>query len=187
MFLRAFADELEGGETPAQAPDTPEPLRGPQAPAIQPELMRYREFLDSLAVDFVEISAVPDPEVRAAKLRNHVESRIAVPIEGMERQLGRLGLQPVRAVLSLQSLSPPAALGVLADAVHLPSAIASAGVVAGCLVGAANSAMDRPGQILDGHPAGYLLHLRRELQPSDSVAQIRSAIRRATPQPRRRR
>src|SRR5882724_2926341 len=31
---------------------------------LLPELMRYREFLDSLTPDFVEISALPDPEVR---------------------------------------------------------------------------------------------------------------------------
>lgn len=154
---------------------------------LLPALMRYREFLDSLAPDFVEISSVPDPEVRAAKLHNHVESRIAQPIETMERELGRLGLQPVRAVLSLQTLAPPTALGVLADAVHLPPAVTSAGVVAGCLVGAANSALDRRRQVLAGHPAGYLLNLRAELNPSDTVAQIRSAVRRAVSRRRHRR
>ncbi|TPQ21032.1 DUF6236 family protein [Streptomyces sporangiiformans] len=148
---------------------------------LLPELMRYREFLDSLTPDFVEISGVPDPGVRAARLRNHVESKIAQPIDEMERELGRLGMQPVRAVLSLQTLAPPAALGVLAGAVHLPSVVTGAGVVAGCLVGAASSALDQRRQVLAGHPAGYLLNLRHELSPSDTVAQIRSAIRRAAP------
>jgi hypothetical protein len=147
---------------------------------LLPQLMRYREFLDSLTPDFVAISEVRDPEVRAAKLRNHVESKIAQPIEAMERTLGRLGLQPVRAVLTLQTLAPPAALGLLADAVHLPPAVTSAGVAAGCLVGAVNSTLDRRRQVAAGHPAGYLLNLRHELGPSDTVAQIRSAIRRAT-------
>ncbi|MGW2291247.1 DUF6236 family protein [Streptomyces phaeochromogenes] len=152
---------------------------------LLPELMGYRAFLDSLTPDFVEISEVPDPEVRAAKLRNHVESQIAQPIETMERELGRLGLEPVRAVLSLQTLAPPAALGLLANAVHAPSLVTGAGVVAGCLVGAASSALDQRRQVLAGHPAGYLLSLQRELGPSDTVAQIRSAVRRAAPQRRR--
>jgi hypothetical protein len=77
---------------------------------LLPQLIGYREFLDSLTPDFVAISAIRDPEVRAAKLRNHVESRIGQPVETMERTLGRLGLQPVRAVLSLQTLAPPTAL-----------------------------------------------------------------------------
>ncbi|MFD9353466.1 DUF6236 family protein [Streptomyces sp. NPDC060031] len=153
---------------------------------LLPELMRYREFLDSLTPDFVEISAVRDHEVRAAKLRNHVESKIGQPLETMERELGRLGLQPVRAALSLQTLAPSAALGVLAGTLHLPSSVTSAGVVAGCLVGAATSALDQRRQVLAGHPASYLLNLRHELGPSDAVAQIRSAIRRAAPQRRRR-
>ncbi|WP_329555210.1 DUF6236 family protein [Streptomyces sp. NBC_00696] len=152
---------------------------------LLPELMAYRAFLDSLTPDFVEISKVPDPEVRAAKLRNHVERQIAQPIETMERELGRLGLQPVRAVLSLQTLAPPAALGLLADVVHAPSLVTGAGMVAGCLVGAASSALDQRRQVLAGHPAGYLLSLRHELSPSDTVAQIRSAVRRAAPQRRR--
>lgn len=152
---------------------------------LLPELMRYRAFLDSLTLDFVEISQVRDPEVRAAKLRNHVESTIAQPRESMERELGRLGLQPVRAVLSLQTLAPPTALGILANAVHLPSVITNAGVVAGCLVGATHKALDQRRQILSSHPTGYLLNLRHELGPSDAVAQIRSAIRRAVPRRRR--
>ncbi|MFG3339946.1 hypothetical protein [Glycomyces sp. NPDC048151] len=93
----------------------------------------------------------------------------------------RLGLEPVRAVLTLQTLAPPAALGVLAGALHLPPAVTSAGVLAGCLVGAANSAIDRRRQALAGHPTGYLLDLRKELQPSDAVAKIRAGIRRAAP------
>ncbi|MGI5242042.1 DUF6236 family protein [Dactylosporangium sp. CA-139066] len=153
---------------------------------LLPQLIRYREFLDSLTPDFVAISQVRDPDVRGAKLRNHVESKVAQPLEEMERTLGRLGLKPVRAVLSLQTLAPPAALGVLANAVHLPPVVTSAGVIAGCLVGAVSSALDQRRQIIAGHPAGYLLDLRHELGPSDTVAQIRSAIRRAVPEPRRR-
>ncbi|MER7008867.1 hypothetical protein ABT297_38300, partial [Dactylosporangium sp. NPDC000555] len=76
-------------------------------------------------------------------------------------------------------------LGVLANAVHLPPVVTSAGVAAGCLVGAVGSALDQRRQIIAGHPAGYLLDLRHELGPSDVVAQIRSAIRRAVPGPRR--
>ncbi|MER7007793.1 DUF6236 family protein [Dactylosporangium sp. NPDC000555] len=152
---------------------------------LLPQLMRYREFLDSLTPDLVAISEVRDPDVRAAKLRNHVEGKVAHPLEEMERTLGRLGLLPVRAVLSLQTLAPPAALGVLANAVHLPPVVTSAGVVAGCLVGAVRGALDQRRQIIAGHPAGYLLDLRHELGPSDTVAQIRSAIRRAVPKPRR--
>jgi hypothetical protein len=148
---------------------------------LLPQLLAYREFLDSLAPDFVALSAVPDPEVRAAKLRNHVTSKIAQPIESMERTLGQLGLQPARAVLSLQTLAPPAALGVLTNAVGLPPVVTSAGVVAGCLVGAVNTALDQRRQVLAGHPAGYLLELRHELGPADAVAKIRSAIRRAVP------
>lgn len=153
---------------------------------LLPDLMRYRDFLDSLVPDFVEISEVLDPEVRAARLRNHVESQIAQPIETMERELGRLGLQPVRAVLSLQTLAPPTALGLLADTLHAPSLVTGAGVVAGCLVGATSSALVQRRQVLAGHPAGYLLSLRQELSPSDTVAQIRSAVRRAAPRRRRR-
>ncbi|GIG85619.1 DUF6236 family protein [Plantactinospora endophytica] len=154
---------------------------------LLPQLLSYREFLDSLTPDFVAISEVRDPDVRAAKLRNHVQSRIAHPLEEMERTLGTLGLQPVRAVLTLQTLAPPAALGVLANALHLPPVVTSTGVVAGCLVGAVSSALDQRRQVVAGHPAGYLLDLRHELAPSDAVAQIRSAIRRAVPERRSRR
>jgi hypothetical protein len=152
---------------------------------LLPDLIAYRGFLGSLTPDFVEISQVRDPEVRAAKLGNHVESKVKQPIERMERELGRLGLQPVRAVLSLQSLAPPAAIGVLGETAGLPPLVTAAGVVAGCLVGATNSAIDQRRKTLAGHPTGYLLSLRHELAPSDGVARVRSAMRRAVPKQRR--
>ncbi|KAB8169865.1 hypothetical protein FH609_006230 [Streptomyces sp. 3MP-14] len=154
---------------------------------LLPELLDFRAFLDELAPDLVEISALPDPEVRAAKLRNRVEREITGPIERMENEIGRLGLQPARAVLTLQTLAPPAALGVLAEVARVPSVLTGAGVAAGCLVGAASSALDQRRQALAGHPTGYLLSLRGELGPSEVVARVRSAVRRAAPGRRRRR
>ncbi|MFI6313136.1 DUF6236 family protein [Nocardia fusca] len=146
---------------------------------LLPEMIRYREFLDSLIPDLVEISAITDPVVREKKLHNRVESQIKQPIERMEREIGSLGMQPVRAVLSMNSLAPPAALAVLAETAELPPVIAGSGMVAGCLVGATYNALDQRRQVLAAEPTGYLLNLRNELKPSDTVSRIRSAVRRA--------
>ncbi|MFI2228379.1 DUF6236 family protein [Nocardia testacea] len=148
---------------------------------LLPELIRYREFLDSLVPELVEISAITDSVVREKKLHNRVESQIKQPIERMEREIGSLGMQPVRAVLSMNSLAPPAALAVLAETVELPSVIAGSGMVAGCLIGATYNAMDQRRQVLAAEPTGYLLNLRSEFKPSDTVSRIRSAVRRALP------
>ncbi|MEV0361686.1 DUF6236 family protein [Nocardia fusca] len=146
---------------------------------LLPEMIRYREFLDSLIPELVEISAITDPVVREKKLHNRVESQIKQPIERMEREIGSLGMQPVRAVLSMNSLAPPAALAVLAETAELPPVIAGSGMVAGCLVGATYNALDQRRQVLAAEPTGYLLNLRNELEPSDTVSRIRSAVRRA--------
>jgi hypothetical protein len=148
---------------------------------LQPALLRYREFLDSLVADLAEISQVPDPGVREAKFANRVESLFKAPIETMEHELGRLGLKPARAILSLQTLAPPAVLGLLANSAGLPPIVTSAGVAAGCLVGATSAALDQRKQVLASHPAGYLLGLRQELSTSDTIARIRTSIRRAIP------
>lgn len=148
---------------------------------LQPELLRYREFLDSLAADLAEISQVPDPGVREAKFANRVESLVKARIDTIERELGRLGLKPARAILSLQTLAPPAVLGLLADSAGLPPIVTSAGVAAGCLAGATSRALDQRKQVLTSHPAGYLLGLRQELSPGDTVARIRTIIRRTVP------
>jgi hypothetical protein len=148
---------------------------------LGPGLLRYREYLDSLAADLAEISQVPDPGVREAKFANQVESRVKAPIDTMERELGRLGLKPVRAIVSLQTLAPPAVIGLLANSAGLPPIVTSAGVAAGCLAGATSTALDQRKQVLASHPAGYLLGLRQELSTSDTVARIRAGIRRAIP------
>jgi len=148
---------------------------------LQPALLRYREFLDSLAADLAEITAVRDPGVREAKFANQVQSRVKAPIDTMERELGRLGLKPVRAMLSLQTLAPSAVIGLLADSAGLPPIVTSAGVAAGCLAGATSRALDQRKQIVASHPAGYLLGLRQELSASDTVSRIRQGIRRAIP------
>ena len=146
---------------------------------LRPELLRYREFLDSLAVDLAEISQIADPGVREARFANRVESRVKAPIDTMERELGRLGLKPVRAILSPQTLAPPAVLGLLTSSAGMPPIVTSAGVAAGCLAGATSTALDQRKQVLASHPAGYLLGLRQELSASDTVARIRDGIRRA--------
>jgi hypothetical protein len=148
---------------------------------LQPGLIRYREFLDSLAADLAEISQVPDPGVRDAKFANRVESLIKAPVDAMERELGRLGLKPARAILSMQTLAPPAVLGLIANSAGLPPVVTSAGVAAGCLAGATGTVLDQRRQVLASHPAGYLLGLRQELSPGDTVARIRAGIRRAIP------
>ena len=101
------------------------------------------------------------------------------PIDTMERELGRLGLKPVRAILSPQTLAPPAVLGLLTSSAGMPPIVTSAGVAAGCLAGATSTALDQRKQVLASHPAGYLLGLRQELSASDTVARIRDGIRRA--------
>jgi hypothetical protein len=154
---------------------------------LLPDMLRYREFLDSLASEFLEINQIPDAEVREATLRNKVERTIRNPLDRMDRELNKLGLQPARALLSMHTLAPPAALAGLLNWAGTPPALTATGMVAGCLVGAASNTLDHRRQTVANEPIGYLLSLRHELSPGDVVAGVRSAIRRATPQERARR
>ena len=145
---------------------------------LLPELMEYRRFLDTLTPEIARICQIRDPDVRAAAFRNEVEVRVAQPIARMEAEIGRLGMKPVRALMTMQTLAPPAVLGLLADAANIPPSITGFGVAAGCLVGASVSATDQRRKVLGSHPAGYLLSIRGELKPSDTVARLRSIVRR---------
>ncbi|MFJ2868219.1 hypothetical protein [Kitasatospora sp. NPDC087314] len=85
----------------------------------------------------------------------------------------------MRAVLTLQTLAPPAALGMRRPpvvGVHLSSAATGVGVVTGCFIGATRKAVGWRKQALADHPAGYLPSLEHDFGPADAVARIRSAI-----------
>jgi hypothetical protein len=145
---------------------------------LLPDLVAYRNYLDSLSTELVELAKVSDPEIRSSRLQLKVETEVSQRIAKMEREMGRLGLQPVRAVLSAQSLAPPALLGALTNTVGLPPAVTMAGVAATCLVGASATALSKRAQMWQSHPTGYLLALKHELTPNEAVARTRRAFRR---------
>ncbi|MEU5721958.1 DUF6236 family protein [Micromonospora sp. NPDC047738] len=146
---------------------------------LQPQLLAYRAYLDSLAPALAELSAVPDPAVRAAHLEMMVEREIGGRINATARQLSKLGLQPVRALLTTQTLVPPAALAALGSALDLPPVVTGSGAVAATVVSATATMMGGREQLREAHPTGYLLGLRRELGASHTVAAVRAAYRRA--------
>jgi hypothetical protein len=96
------------------------------------------------------------------------------------RKLDRLGLQICDGYhVMMHPRLAALYLAVLAETAELPPVIAGSGMVAGCLVGATCNALDQRRQVLAAEPTGYLLNLRNELEPSDTVSRIRSAVRRA--------
>ncbi|MFC9894574.1 DUF6236 family protein [Nocardia sp. NPDC127579] len=147
---------------------------------LLPEMLAYREFLDSLTDFFAELAECPDPEIRSARLRLKVESEVVRSMQTMEREIRRLDLQPAKAVLSLQSLAPPAVLGTVSAAAGLSPGMTSIGVAAGCVVGASAATLRRRQEVRAEHPLGYLLGLKQELGPTDLVAKVRSGMRRVS-------
>jgi hypothetical protein len=146
---------------------------------LLPQMTAYREYLNSLSDRFAEIAELPDPDVRSAKLELMVGSEIRDRLGIMEREIGRLGLQPIRAIFSIQSLTPPALIGVLGNAIDIAPVITATTVAAGCLVGASANAMSNRSKVRQSHPAGYLLSIKSELNPVGVVAHTRRAFRRA--------
>ncbi|MFE9693031.1 DUF6236 family protein [Micromonospora sp. NPDC005806] len=153
---------------------------------LQPELLAYRAYLDSLAPALAELGSVPDPAVRSAHLQMLVEREIVDRIDATGRQLSKLGLEPVRALLTTQTLVPPAALAMLGGALDLPPVVTGSGAVAATVVSATATMLGGRNQLRQAHPTGYLLGLRRELGASHAVAAVRAAYRRAAEAGRRR-
>ncbi|MFU8851154.1 DUF6236 family protein [Micromonospora sp. SL1-18] len=152
---------------------------------LQPELLAYRAYLDSLAPALAELGSVPDPAVRSAHLRTMVEREIVDRIDATGRQLSKLGLEPVRALLTTQTLVPPAALAMLGGALDLPPVVTGSGAVAATVVSATAAMLGSRNQLRQAHPTGYLLGLRRELGASQAVAAVRAPYRRAAGTDRR--
>ncbi|MEV0429790.1 DUF6236 family protein [Micromonospora sp. NPDC050495] len=149
---------------------------------LHPELLAYRAYLDSLAPVLADLATVPDPAVRAAHLETMVEREIGDRLDATRKQLTKLGFEPARALLTTQTLVPPAALALLGGALELPPVMTGSGAVAVGVLGATAGMLGGRDQVRRNHPTGYLLGLRRELGAGDAVAAVRAAYRRATGQ-----
>ncbi|MFI7279379.1 DUF6236 family protein [Micromonospora chersina] len=149
---------------------------------LQPELLAYRAYLDSLAPALTDLAAVPDPAVRAAHLQVMVEREITHRLDATRRELTKLGFEPARALLTTQTLVPPAVLALLGGALELPPVVTGSGAVAAGVLGATAGMLGGRHQARRSHPTGYLLRLRRELGAGDAVAAVRAAYRRAAGQ-----
>ncbi|MFC6064330.1 DUF6236 family protein [Streptomyces ochraceiscleroticus] len=129
------------------------------------ELLTFREFVNSLSEYLADAAATEDDRVRAAKLEVLVEGQVEPRLRELERAVRRAKLEPVRAVLSLKELAPPAALVAGATLLDAPPAVAATGALAFCLLGSVWESRLRTAELRGASPVGYLLGIRQGLSP----------------------
>jgi len=128
-------------------------------------MYEYRRFLETQTGPFAEIASITDENVRNERLKILVESEIEPRVTDLEQSLRAAGFQPVKAILSMKTMAPPAVVAAVAPHVGIPSIVAAGATLAGCLVSAGLDTRQQANRELSESPAGYLLGLRRGLSP----------------------
>lgn len=151
--------------------------------ALTAEFDAFCAHLDSLSDLFTQLANVDDPAILTARLEVLLGRDLLRPAEELRRGLRRLGFQPARAVLGMKSLELPAALAAAASGAGLPIAAGQAGIAAAQFIASAVQAR-QTAEERRRSAAGYLLGLRAELNPENTVTGLRRLFRLAAAPPR---
>ncbi|MFF4410361.1 DUF6236 family protein [Streptomyces sp. NPDC001404] len=142
---------------------------------LSDEFDAFRAHIDALGEEFAWLDGIEDPEILQSQLRSMIERDLTKPTRELERGLRALGMQPVRAALGLKSLELPAVAALAAQAAHLSPVAGAGGAITLQLFSAARTAR-RDAAEQRKSAAGYLLKLRRELDPARYRERARRAL-----------
>jgi hypothetical protein len=142
---------------------------------LHDEFEAFRAHIDALGEEFARIEGIEEPGILQSRLESMAERDLVKPAHELERGLRSLGLEPVRAVFGLKSLELPAIAALAAHTAHISPVVGAGGVIALQLVSATRAAR-RAAIRKRTSAAGYLLGLRRELNPVGTLARVRRAL-----------
>jgi hypothetical protein len=142
---------------------------------LSDEFDAFRVHLEELSEEFSRLEGVEDPGILKARLESMVDRNLTRPVQELERGLRVLGLEPVRTVFGLKSLELPAVAALGAHALSLSPLAGAGGAIAIQLFASTRTAR-RTAAERRTSAAGYLLGLRRELDPVNALGRARRAI-----------
>lgn len=143
---------------------------------LLPSMNGYRQYLQSLAERFAELATVSDPGMLREHLDILVRGEIEPQVAELESKLRASGMQPIRSVLSMKALTPPALLAFATSHLGLPPVVSAAGAVAACFAGAAVDARQRARDASKESPVSYLVGLKRELSARDLISRSQALL-----------
>ena len=128
------------------------------------ELGEFRTFVAAQRPELARLASVQSSDIRAEAFAAHIKSEVDRPLERLERGLKLLGFDSIRSLLTVQTVTPPAALAYVAEQAHASPTVTAVGAV-GLVIGSAwwQLAADRNQQIRES-PVGYLLSVKRALR-----------------------
>ncbi len=142
---------------------------------LSDEFDAFRAHVEALSEDFALLDGVEDPGILQSQLESMVERDLTKPVRELERGLRRLGMEPVRAVLGLKSLELPTVAALAAHAFQLSPIAGAGGAIALQLLASTRTARLAAAERRNS-ASGYLLGLRRELDPIGVVRRARRAL-----------
>ena len=143
------------------------------------EFDAFSAHLDSLSDQFAAFAKAEDPTVLQVRLQLLLERDLRRPTADLDKGLRRLGLQPARAVFGIKSLELPLVASAAVSGIGLPMAVADGGVMAAQILAISVQARRMAAeQRLSA--AGYLLGLRKELNPVGVMERLRKTLHRAS-------
>lgn len=140
------------------------------------EFEAFRAHVAALGEDFARLDGVEDRGILRSRLDAMVDRDLTRPAAELERGLRSLGMQPVRAVLGMKSVELPVVAALAAEAASVSPLAGAGGAVAVQLVAATRTARREAAERRTS-AAGYLLGLRRELDPVGALTRVRRALR----------
>ena len=136
---------------------------------LQPEFFAFRNYLTSLSDKLIDIANIPDTSVRIARLEILADQEIRPKVNALEKQIAKARMEPLSAVLSLKSLTPPAIVAAAGLQAGLSPLTTASAAIAACFISSLRASRAKIDFESSSSPIAYLLGLRRQLTPERSV------------------
>ncbi|MFJ6918628.1 DUF6236 family protein [Streptomyces sp. NPDC101133] len=142
---------------------------------LSDEFDAFSAHIEALHEEFSLLDGIEDPGILQAQLESMVERNLTKPTRELECGLRTLGMDPVRGVFGLKSLELPAVAALAAHTMHMAPIAGAGGAIAIQLLSSVRTAQ-RTSAAQRKSAAGYLLGLRRDLDPATALTRARRTL-----------
>jgi hypothetical protein len=145
---------------------------------LDAELDDFRRYVTGMQQELVALSQIPSEHHRLERFTSHVDTTIKGPLERLERGLNKNGIETTVALVMTSSVAPPA---LAEGAFHLAGeslpSVAAIGIGTVALIGSAWwGTRNRRQDAKRTSPVGYLLDVRKELNPATALGRARQIV-----------
>lgn len=137
------------------------------------DLDNFRRYVAEQAQQLAALEGIRDWAVVQDYLRDEVQRKITVQLKQLRERLRSVGLEPVRALANVKSVTLPPLAAMVADTVGMSPVISGSTALAATVVSTPTRWRNKRKTTIEESPVGYLFRIEQTLNPTTLIDRLR--------------